>query len=232
MRGNATLRGVLARVASAYIRLVLATTRWEVIGEEIADHVRAELDRVVLVCWHGRLALLPALDPGELAIEAMISRHADGELIFEIVERFGVRGIRGSSEDRKRPGADRGGSAAYRAALRAFGRHPRVIVAISPDGPRGPRQRCKAGVAALSTRTEVPVLPFAYATRRAVTLGSWDRFVLPLPFGRGVLGFGPLLAPGGPAAVEAHRAAIEAGLNAITDACDLAAGRRPAEPAP
>ena len=121
--------------------------------------------------WHGRLLLIAPLF-GRSRVTAMISRHADGEAIARIVERLGYGTIRGSTT--------RGGAAALREmvdALRA-GRSG----AITPDGPRGPREVAQSGVVFAASRAGVPLVPVGAAARRAWVLGSWDGFRIPKPF--------------------------------------------------
>ena len=61
------------------------------------------------------------------------------------------------------------------------------IVVVTPDGPRGPPRVAEGGTAALAALSGAPVLPCAGRLRHQVRIGSWDRMILPLPFGRGVL---------------------------------------------
>ena len=72
-----------------------------------------------------------------------------------------------------------------RTALDALSKGAAVV--ITPDGPRGPRRKAAPGVAQLAAVAQVPVLPCAAQTTRRRVLRSWDRMVVPLPFGRGVI---------------------------------------------
>jgi lysophospholipid acyltransferase (LPLAT)-like uncharacterized protein len=143
----------------------------------------------------------------------LISRHRDGVLIASIMDRFGIRVVYGSSTQR---GRDRGGAAGFLALLDAV--NGGGVAVITPDGPRGPRRQAAGGVAQLAAQSGAKVLPCGAQVRWKVTLGSWDRMVLPLPFGRGVLVCG--------APVSVARNDLEKGLEAIggalTEACDRA----------
>jgi lysophospholipid acyltransferase (LPLAT)-like uncharacterized protein len=96
-------------------------------------------------------------------------------------------------------------------------------VVITPDGPRGPRRQAAPGVAQLAASTGLPVLPCAGRVTRGIGLHSWDRMVVPLPFGRGVLAMAPAVAVSRHAPREAL-AAISAGLDAACDMADAALG--------
>ena len=91
-------------------------------------------------------------------------------------------------------------------------------VVITPDGPRGPRRVAAPGVAQLAALSGMPVLPCAAQTSRRWTLRSWDRMVLPLPFGRGVIVCGAPIAGARATAPRRRCRAIAAAITAATDA--------------
>ena len=66
-------------------------------------------------------------------------------------------------------------------------------LAVTPDGPRGPRYEVKPGVIALAQHTGVPILPISYHLNRRLQLRSWDGFLIPLPFGRCHIRVGPVM---------------------------------------
>ena len=232
LRRSGVLRALLARLGAGYLRLAYATTRWRRLGSEDLRAVDVRPGAFIAAFWHGRLALSPLLVPAGRTGVAMISSNRDGALIAAIAARFGAEAVRGSSFDRRK-GRDKGGGAAYRAARAALERED-VVLGVTPDGPRGPRMHAAPGVARLSVASGAPVLPVAFSLRGGVLVGSWDRFLLPLPFGRGAIVYGPALeAPGSQdeAAIEHHRAAIERALIAVTTEADRACRRTPVTPA-
>ena len=122
-------------------------------------------------------------------VNVLISRHRDGRMIASIVSRFGARIVHGSSAREKDGRAtERGGAAAVRrlARLLRAGEH----VVITPDGPRGPPRTAKLGLAHLERITGCPILPCAASTSPHVHLPTWDRMMVPIPFGRGVVTIG------------------------------------------
>jgi len=104
----------------------------------------------------------------------MISEHFDGELIARTNRYFGIDAVRGSSK--------RGGAKALIGAMRLL--KSGYDVAITPDGPRGPRRSVAGGVVALAKKSDAYILPFSYASTRYWKLGSWDGFIIPKPFSR------------------------------------------------
>jgi hypothetical protein len=212
----------LARLLGLYLALVYRTTRWTLLGEE---NLRAGLRApdgtprpVIGAFWHERLPMMPALwrrtqrlVPGAEAMRmhVLVSRHRDGRLIGEIVGRFNLRMIHAST--------NRGGAQGLREMLRLLAGGDPVV--ITPDGPRGPPRQAAPGVAQLAAASGLPVVPCAARTRWAWVLPSWDRLVLPLPFGRGVLVVGAPIAVARDAAL-ATLPAITAALNAACDRAD------------
>jgi len=97
--------------------------------------------------------------------------------------KLGAEAVRGSSS--------RGGAAALRGLVRAA--DAGQDLAITPDGPRGPAERVQPGAVWLARLCGRPLLPVAFACRPCVRVRSWDRMILPLPFGRGVFEYGELL---------------------------------------
>jgi lysophospholipid acyltransferase (LPLAT)-like uncharacterized protein len=187
------VRRLAGRLIGLYLRLALRTTRWSVEApDEAWPYMLGADGRTAIVAfWHEFLPLIPALwwhaqsaNPS-LAMTVLISRHRDGRMITEIVQRWGVRAVAGSSE-RPKPGAaarDKGGAAALRGLLTLL--REGSLIAITPDGPRGPRRIIQPGVARLAALSGVPVIAAAVACRPHRRLASWDRMILPLPFGRG-----------------------------------------------
>lgn len=233
LRQTRTGRTVAAHLGALYIRLVKATTRWQVEGREEYDGLLDKGTGVIVVTWHGRLFMSPFCGDRRRRTVAMISNNRDGELITALVARFGIHAVRGSTYDHGKR-RDKGGRRAYVGAQREL-TDARAILGMTPDGPRGPRMRAQQGAALLSVATGAPVQPVTFSARRGRVLGSWDRFLLPWPFGRGVQIWGkPLHPPAGadPAALDGYLADIEEALTAITRRADELCGRVPVEAGP
>ncbi len=214
----------LARLLGAYLGLVARTTRWRLEGAEPALAEIRDGRPLILAFWHERLPLMPALLRLAIAAEpraakvvphVLVSQHRDGRFIGEAVMRFGFRMVYGSSR--------RGGAVALAELIRVL--RAGNPVALTPDGPRGPRRHAAPGVAQLAALTGVLVAPLGAATSRHRLLPSWDRMMLPLPFGRGVIVCGPLLAVPRDG-VEPAVPAIAEAMNAACAAADAAVGIR------
>lgn len=218
-------RAALCWLAAQYIRLVHATGRWEVVGGDIPARYWDTGQPFIFATWHGRLMMLACAWRRGQPIHMLTSHHRDGQLIARTVAHFGVSQVTGSTS--------RGGAAALRGMLRVL--RAGDYVGISPDGPRGPRMRASPGVVTVAKLAGVPVIPVTYSAARRRVMGSWDRFLVPLPFSRGVFVWGrPIEVPrdASEAAQEALREEIETRLNALTMAADQRMGHAAIEPAP
>lgn len=137
----------------------------------------------VFALWHENIPAGAALH-GHVPISVLISRHHDGELITRIVRRLGYRVARGSTYD--------GSVQALRDMLREARDHRSLVV--TPDGPRGPRRSVAPGVLYLAAATGRPLLASGFAASRSWRARSWDRMMIPKPFARVVVAYGPALA--------------------------------------
>lgn len=140
---------------------------------------------VIWAFWHNRMLMVPVLRERFLKDRhgtALTSPSKDGTIIAEIMGRFGQRSVRGSSSRR--------GATAMRELAGAIenGRD----VAITPDGPRGPRYKLGPGIIVLAQQTGAPVMPIHVEYSRFLRTGRWDGFMIPLPFAKVRVTFGEL----------------------------------------
>lgn len=140
--------------------------------------------------WHNRILMMPylyaRLCPGRKML-MLVSRSRDGEFITRIMNRFGIDGARGSSS--------RGGSDALRELLRELERPQARDIGITPDGPRGPREKVQDGVLVLAANSRRSIYPVTVQYSRCWKLGSWDRFQIPRPGAVCRVVIGPSVAP-------------------------------------
>jgi hypothetical protein len=147
------------------------TIRKEYLHEEYPKEFWNQGLHIIISFWHQRLMMMPFLrHSGRVGM--LISQHRDGEFIARAVNQFGVNPVRGSTT--------RGGLSALRGMIRFF--RTGANLAITPDGPQGPKHVVQIGVIELARQTGAPILPVTYSASRKKVLGSWDNFVLPFPF--------------------------------------------------
>lgn len=159
-----------------FFTLVRRTVRIRVVNDR-RDEIRYHSDRqFIYAILHAHQVAATALsDPGT---GALVSRSRDGDLIAPLLESCGCVPIRGSSGR-----GSKGGASALAQLIRHCQQgHPAVIAV---DGPKGPRGKVQKGVAMLSQKANIPILPVVLvARRRWLFAKAWDRMQLPIPFSR------------------------------------------------
>jgi lysophospholipid acyltransferase (LPLAT)-like uncharacterized protein len=219
----------LAALVGRYLAFALRTTRWTLYGEEhFAPHALGL--PAIVGCWHERLPMAPQLWVIARARAAgrarqphahvLVSRHIDGRFIGGVLRRFSVGIVHGST---RRGGRDRGGAAGARALLARLADGDHVV--LTPDGPRGPRRTAAPGIAQLAAWSGARVLPVGAQTSLRWVLPTWDKMVVPLPWGRGALVCGPTISVA-PDEWEAAAPAISAALSDAADEADRLVARR------
>lgn len=183
---NPVIQAVLAWLLAQWMRFCFATIRWTHRNEAVAEQVWAEGGGVLCAFWHSRIALAPACWPAGRAqpAKALISLSPDGQFIARAVGRLGFPAIRGSSANKDKADRAKGGSQALRDGLKQL----KVgALGVTPDGPRGPARQMAEGFPLMARLSGAPVLLIGLSCKPALRLDSWDRAVLPLPFGRGAI---------------------------------------------
>ncbi len=146
-------------------------------NKKVFNHPKIDENEAYLVSfWHGELLMQPfnyqKLKPNG-KVSAMISEHKDGEAITRTVEYLGIHSVRGSSS--------RGGAKALISAIKEI--KGGDDIAITPDGPRGPRHSVADGIVAISKKTNAKILIFNCRPSKYWQFNSWDKFIVPKPFG-------------------------------------------------
>jgi len=199
----------------AVFNLISATLRYRITDPHWLM-TRPDLGPVIYCIWHNRLALCMKLYLAfgrrrnqSAGLAGLVSASKDGAFLAAILERFGVQPVRGSSSRRGAQAllelsswADRG-----------------YDLAITPDGPRGPRYVVAEGAVMLGQITSRPLVPVSYNLDWKIQLKSWDGFLIPLPFSRCEVTAGRvLLVPreNSDASREKIRQELEAELRAVS----------------
>ena len=198
----------------AAVRLVGATVRFR--WRDTTGYLSSKPNSPAIYCiWHNRLALCMSVhqyikrhvETEGLAV--MVSASKDGGFLAGVLECFRVQPVRGSSSRR-----------GHQALLELTTWAERGYdLAITPDGPRGPRYVVQEGVTSLAQLTGFPIVPVSYQPSWKVTLKSWDRFHIPLPFSKCEVTFGkPIRIPreASEEQREGYRQELEATLKAIS----------------
>ena len=191
----------LAWFIYAVIRLVGATLRFR--WDAFPSALSAAAGPHIFCAWHNRLPLSAFVYRGFMRahgrpprLAAIVSASRDGAMMARLIGLFGIQPVRGSS-------SRRGAQAMLELSRFAEQGHD---LALTPDGPRGPRYTCKEGAVYLAQMTGLGIVPVSYHLSWKISLKSWDRFQIPLPFSRVTVTFGEPLAVPRDASDEAREA--------------------------
>jgi lysophospholipid acyltransferase (LPLAT)-like uncharacterized protein len=169
----------LAILGSKILRLLFLTLRLE-LDDRAGLSKNFPRSPVIFCFWHNRILGITLTFirhyPGKArkGVTVLTSASRDGEVLAQLVGEFGMSAVRGSSSRR--------GS---RALLELVDQVENGSdIAITPDGPRGPRYLLGPGVVSLAQLTATPIVPMHAKFSRCFRLKSWDGFIIPLPFSK------------------------------------------------
>jgi lysophospholipid acyltransferase (LPLAT)-like uncharacterized protein len=200
------------RFAYWAIKFLGRTMRFEEINPEIPKSFWERGIPAIFAFWHGRLLMMSLVYRGK-NLSFLVSPHRDGQVVGKALMRFGFHAIFGST---------------YRKGFSGFKQMAKAHqngsdVALVPDGPRGPRHRVQIGVIELAKLTGRPIIPVSFGASRKKTFKTWDHFLLPYPFSKGVFIWGePIIVDtnGDRSHLEERRALLEKSLNELTERAD------------
>lgn len=180
---NPAVQAIAAWLISSWLKFCFATIRWTHENQHFAEQVWDQGGGVLVAFWHSRGSMSAASWPkgrGQPS-KALVSLSRDGAFMARMIGRLGFPAIRGSSS---KNGEDKGGTVALREILRQL----KVGgLALSPDGPRGPVREMGTGLPVMAKLSKAPVLFLGISCEPSMRLKTWDRYMLPLPFGRGAI---------------------------------------------
>ncbi|MBN2329259.1 MAG: lysophospholipid acyltransferase family protein [Candidatus Omnitrophica bacterium] len=198
--------------AWCYIQLTGRTNRLKCDHPDFVDRFRAQKGPQIFALWHSRI-MLPVFYFRRHGIAVIISNSRDGEYFTQVMNRFGFHAARGSTS--------RNGSSGLLGLAHWLQQGGSVVV--TPDGPRGPRECVQPGIIHLAKMSGIPVVPVSISCTRNYRFHSWDRFMLPLPFGTTHLAIGnPIEVPKeiDGEGLEEKRLAVEDEMRRVTRLAD------------
>ena len=181
------VRALFAFLLVSYLRFCYATTRWQVQNQAPVEAIWAKGEGVVLSFWHERLHMGHYCWPKDIGqkVAVLASHSKSGDMSMRINALFKHESIRGSSAKKSDPKANKGGAQAFIKLIHWL--RDNGCVAMTPDGPRGPRRVMTEGTLKLSQKTQLPMIMVGLSVSRYIELKSWDKMRIPLPFAQGAI---------------------------------------------
>lgn len=165
------MRQIFALLAYLYIKFVLLTSKKDVIYNNF-DFSEYEYRQLIFATWHGRVVIMPIVNPSKLNSCAIVSDHKDGRLIGAVIANAGVELIFGSSNRRR--------ISALKEIITNIKKGKNFL--ITPDGPRGPSRIVNGAVINIASTSSLAIVPSSFSAKRVKIFKTWDQFMLPLPF--------------------------------------------------
>ncbi|MEM7619983.1 MAG: glycosyltransferase N-terminal domain-containing protein [Pseudomonadota bacterium] len=174
-----------------YIRFVYATSH-VITDPENAEAEMCSRAPVIMGLWHGQFLMMPKIKPDHQPVNIMVARHGDAELIGRTLQKFDMGLVRGAGAGLRRK--NRGGATALRESLTCL--EEGISVGMTADVPPGPARICGDGIVTMAKLSGRPIVPAAVASRQFLTLNTWSRLTVNLPFSKLVFAVGePIYVP-------------------------------------
>lgn len=182
---HAFVQSFIALIISSYIRLVFVTGNWTFKNAHVIDTYVKQGKPFIASFWHGDLLMVACIWQQKMPAYVLISNHRDGKIISKTMRHFDINTIVGSTNKQ--------GFEAARQILQALKKNS--MVAITPDGPRGPREQVSDGILQMAKLAQVDIVPIAYSCKPMKRLRTWDQFRIARPFCKGVFVIGKPIQP-------------------------------------
>lgn len=170
---------IITNLAYFTITLISKTLRLKIIGARPIIEGKKSGENYIFAFWHNNFFIMPYYyikKLGKYPISVLTSLSKDGEYISHLLHKFGFTTARGSSSYK--------GETGLRILIRELEKGNDV--AVTPDGPRGPRHIVQTGIITLASISGCSIVPVGYTVQSKKILNTWDRFIIPYPFSMGV----------------------------------------------
>jgi len=200
-----------------YVRMVGKTTKFDEQGINKFYEILKNDGSLIMIAWHGRVALLPYFWNNEKKLKALVSMHRDGRLIAKLLRSFGIGVIGGSTNNNA--------SGAAISLMKTLKKNDSI--AIIPDGPRGPAMKLSMSPLYYAQKTGKPIVGLGYSIKGSKLARSWDSMMIPPLFSTGItFATEPFYIPKDATKeeLEGYRLQIEKELNDLMHSADKKLG--------
>ncbi len=167
---------ILSFIGKLFLNFLFLTNRIQINGRKHALNAIKNGRPIMFCCWHGRLLYASyGLLKVKKGLWAIASKHRDAEIMGRILEAWGYRLIRGSS--------NKGGKEVLRRMTEVF-ESKTPYICITNDGPKGPKNIAKPGSMLLAKKFNAQIITITGTSEKNIEINSWDKFRLPKPFSK------------------------------------------------
>ena len=164
---------LLALIAFIYIVFVKITSNIKYENIDSPTKYWKNKKPFILAFWHGPLMTFSYTWKINKKLNILASSHSDGRFGASIARYFKVNNIPISSDSN---------NLSLRPIFKIL--NSNNYIAITPDGPRGPKEKVSDGIIKIAKISKVPIIPVGFGSSKNFCLKSWDSFLITLPFSK------------------------------------------------
>jgi len=170
---NFFIQNFLGLLAALYIYINKITSSIKYANQSIPEHYWKQNEPFILAFWHSQLMMIAFSWKAEKKINILASGHSDGRFGAIIGKYFNLNNI---------PTSKKNNNIALRPIFKLL--KNKKYVGITPDGPRGPKEKVSEGIIKIAKVSKTPIIAVGYASSKNFKLKSWDSFLISLPFSK------------------------------------------------
>jgi lysophospholipid acyltransferase (LPLAT)-like uncharacterized protein len=189
--------GIAVFIAKTYVNLVFLTSKIKCRGpvDKLREHLQNN-NAAIIMSWHGEAFILPPFFRNFFRrmnfhrnVNILTSMHEDGKMAAKLIKSFGYKTIYGSSINKKRENCleKSGAVKSIMEMIREIKK--KSVIFLTPDGPRGPYHKINSKIVDIAGEYGVTIFTLGVSYSLKKQFKSWDKFWLPLPFGKIVIEF-------------------------------------------
>mgnify|MGYP006188576817 FL=1 len=170
---NLIIQNILALLAALFILFVRITSSIKIINENIPQKYWSNQEPFILAFWHSQLMMIGCSWAIKKKINVLASGHSDGRFGAKIGKYFRLNNFPTSKSNK---------ISNFRPIFNLL--KSKEYIGITPDGPRGPKEKATEGIIKIAKTSGVPIIPIGFWSSRNRKLNSWDSFLITLPFSK------------------------------------------------
>lgn len=170
---NFIVQKILAILTVFYIIIVKLTSKIIIENDDYPNQYWKNQKPFILAFWHSQLMMVNFSWKSEKKLNILASGHSDGRFGALIAKYLNANNIPTSNSQKK---------ISLRPIFELL--NNKNYIAITPDGPRGPKEKVSEGIIKIASKTSTIIIPIGFWSSKNFSLNSWDSFLITLPFSK------------------------------------------------
>ena len=170
---NFIIQNILGLMVSIFIYIVKITSNINYKNNSIPEYFWKNDQPFILAFWHNQLMMISFSWKTKKKINILASGHSDGRFGAIVGKYFNLNNI---------PTYDKNKNILLRPIFDLL--QQKKYIGITPDGPRGPKEKVSEGIIKIAKKSKIPIIPIGFWSSKNFQLKSWDSFLITLPFSK------------------------------------------------